>query len=508
MIPAIRVLLRSTIAAYTLSVSLLVAILPQNYAAAQAAKPASVAKAHPETATMTAIIPALLVSDIHFDPFHDPAKAKQLAVAPVSEWRSILASPSSDNQQQAFAALQQKCHAKGVDTPYVLLRSSLAAMHARQPDARFITLTGDLITHGFPCRYQAEFPAASPGDYQAFVLKTISFVMEELRHEFPGIPIYAALGNNDSACGDYELDADSDFTAQAGKILAEGLPASQREEAIRQSATGGYYSVSMAEPMHGVRLIAINDLFLSPKYNTCAGKPDHTGADAEMAWLQKQLQDARQSKQKVWIIGHIPPGVDPYSTVAKFRDVCGGQSPVVFLASDKMADLMVDYADVVRLGLFGHTHMDEMRLLEPSTGSAQAAEQHRVAVKLVPSISPVDGNNPAFTIARIDPSSALLKDYDVIAASNQTGVATTWTTEYNFAKTYRQAVFSSATLKELTDSFSKDRSANAAPSQTYIRNYFVGDMSRALTPFWTTYVCAVKNHTAKGFAACVCSTPQ
>lgn len=513
MIPAIRVLPRSqfSIIASTAAFSVLLAFLPAIPATAQTARPAPAA-AKPHTATTSTAqkgtIPALFVSDIHFDPFHDPAKVKELAAAPVSEWRSILSAPPSADQQSSFAGLQQGCHAKGVDTPFVLFRSSLAAMRAKQPDAKFMIVTGDLIAHAFPCRYEALFPHAAPGDYQAFVVKTISFVMEELRREFPGIPVYAALGNNDSGCGDYQLDANSDFVAQAGKILAEGLPASQREVAIKQSAAGSYYSVAMAEPMRGARLIAVNDLFLSPRYNTCAGKSDSTGATQQMAWLENQLQGARKAGQKVWIIGHIPPGVDPYSTVAHFRDVCGGQAPVLFLASDKMAELMVEYADVVRLGIFGHTHMDEMRLLEPSAGSGQSAEGHRVAVKLVPSISPVDGNNPSFTIARVNPASALLEDYDVIAASNQTGVATTWSTEYNFAKTYRQAVFSSATLKKLTDSFSKDRGANSLPSQAYIRDYFVGDMSRALTPFWPTYVCAVQNHTAKEFAACVCSAPQ
>ena len=32
----------------------------------------------------------------------------------------------------------------------------------------------------------------------------------------------------------------------------------------------------------------------------------------------------------------------------------------------------------------------------------------------------------------------MLENYDVIAASNQTGIATAWTTEYDFAKTYHR----------------------------------------------------------------------
>ncbi len=224
--------------------------------------------------------------------------------------------------------------------------------------------------------------------------------------------------------------------------------------------------------------------------------------------MERQLQQARESGQKVWVMGHIPPGIDPFSTVSKFRDVCGGQAPVAFLSSDTMAELLVEYADQVRLGIFGHTHMDEMRLLEPEGDQRQTAQSRRVALKVVPSISPVDGNNPSFTVARVNPDSAILENYDVIAASNQTGVAATWKTEFSFAGTYHEAAFSSSTVDDLIRKFKADHAAVTAPSQAYIRDYFVGDMSRELTPFWPEYVCAMDNHTAKSFAACVCSTPK
>jgi sphingomyelin phosphodiesterase acid-like 3 len=207
-------------------------------------------------------------------------------------------------------------------------------------------------------------------------------------------------------------------------------------------------------------------------------------------------------------MGHIPPGIDPYSTISRFRNVCGGQSPVMFLSSDKMADLMVEYADVMRLGIFGHTHMDEMRLLEPENMNSQTVGGRMTAIKLVPSISPVDGNNPSFTVARVDPSAATLEDYNVIAASNQTGVATTWAKEYDYAKTYHESEFSPTAEKKLIDEFKNDPAANTAASKEYLRNYFVGDMGRALTLFWPQYVCALGNHTAKGYATCVCSAPK
>ena len=446
--------------------------------------------------------PALLISDIHFDPFHDPAKVRRLAEASASQWGSILSDADSADHAEAFAGLQQSCHARGVDTPFILLRSSLEAMWQQRPDAKFMMVSGDLIAHSFSCKYRTMFPGAKASEYEDFVLKTMSFVTGELRARFPGMAIYVSLGNNDSACGDYRLDAGSDFLAQTAKIVAEGLPATlspaQRRRAIEEFASGGYYSVTMAGPMQKTRLIVINDVFMSPRYSTCAGKADAAATTEEMAWLQRQLSDARRLGQRVWVLGHIPPGVDPYATVAKFTDVCGVRPPAMFLSSDKLAELLINYGDVIRLGIFGHTHMDEMRLL-PAKGGGTG-----VAIKIVASISPVHGNNPSFTVARIGQSSALLRDYAVIAASNQSGVASTWSREYEYAQSYHEAQFSPATVKKLIGQFENDRGAKTAVSQEYIRDYVVGDKSSELEPFWPLYVCSLENYTAKAFAACVC----
>jgi sphingomyelin phosphodiesterase acid-like 3 len=446
-----------------------------------------------------------MVSDVHFDPFHDPAKVQQLIESPVSQWDSILSAPASPNQSQAFASLQQSCGARGVDTPYALLESSLQAMRAQQPNARFVTVSGDLIAHAFSCRYTTLFAGSTQSDYQDFVLKTLSFVMRELRAAFPSIPIYASLGNNDTACGDYRLDPESDFLVKTGRIVAEGLPSPQKQQALRVFAKGGYYSIKMEAPMHNTRLIVINDIFLSPKYSTCAGKVDSVGAAAEIEWLQEQLGDARRLGQRVWVMGHIPPGVDPYSTVAKIKNVCGNETPEMFLSSDKLADLLIEYADVIRLGIFAHSHMDEMRLLERTDRGAHGSFEHSVAIKVVPSISPVDGNNPSFIVAQVNRSSAVLLNYQLIAASNQTGIAAAWTREYDYDQTYNETQFSPSTVKELITEFVNDRGAKTKDSQNYIRYYFVGDRSSELKPFWPQYVCALANHTAKTFSACECS---
>lgn len=178
----------------------------------------------------------------------------------------------------------------------------------------------------------------------------------------------------------------------------------------------------------------------------------------------------------------------------------------MFLSSDKIPDLMVEYGDVVKLGIFAHTHMDEVRLLQSrSDGSGDKPEQS-VAIKVIPSISPVHGNRPSFTVARIDPVSADIQDYTVVMASNESGNHTTWKSEYSFDRTYGQTAFSAKALKGIIGKFHANNAAVVPESGSYLRDYFPGDRSAALSLFWKQYVCVLNNYTARAYAACVCRT--
>ncbi len=451
-------------------------------------------------------VPALLISDIHFDPLHDPNKEQRLLDAPVSQWTSILSEPATPGAAKEFAALQRVCHAQGVDTPYALLRSSLDAMHAATPRPAFITLSGDLVAHDFPCRVTSGWVEQGPETYAAFVVKTIAFVMDQLRAEFPGVPVYVSLGNNDSGCDDYRMDSDSWFLQQLAASVADSMPAAERRKVLAEFPAGGYYSARLPAPIHATRLIVLNDLFLSPKYRTCEGAPDPAPWSVELTWLKQQLAQARKSGERVWVMGHIPPGVDTYATVRRFRNVCGGEKPDLFLKPDGLDDLLMQDADVVKLALFGHTHMDEMRLLAPESGDHEAAAGHSIAVKVLPSITPVHGNNPSFTVAEVDPATASLLDYKVIEASNQTGMNTTWSEEYDFDGTYHETAYSPAAVRQLIADFRRDPRAQTTASQAYIRYYYKGGLAPVLTPFWPQYACSLANTTARSFAACVCGT--
>jgi sphingomyelin phosphodiesterase acid-like 3 len=477
---------------------------------------------HPAPQPSSAAVPALMLSDIHFEPFFDPAKVPQLAAAPVTEWKAILAAPSSPDQQQRFSALQQTCHVRGVDTSFALFDSSMKAMRSHAASAKFVTVSGDLISHAFDCKYKAIFPKSIPDDYRQFVEKTLDYVIGELYNTFPETPVYIALGNNDSDCGDYRIDAHSEFLRVTGAEVTKNFPAAERQAAADSFAAGGYYRVALPAPIENARLLVLNDLFMSKNYTTCANKPDPAAAEAQITWLRQQLTEARASKQKIWIMGHIPPGVDLYSTMKGMGDVCGGQQPAMFLSSEKMADELTEFSDVVELAIFAHTHMDEVRLLKaeipnldpavPGKITVEAkgfvAEPKAVPVKMVSSISPNHGNNPSITLAQIDPARAALVDYRVVTASNQTGVDAKWSEEYDFARSYHEAGFSSSSVSRLIAGFAADSSAKTKASQSYIDDFSPGSPSLVLQMFWPQYVCTLSNHTAQAFKACVCPTPH
>jgi sphingomyelin phosphodiesterase acid-like 3 len=480
----------------------LCALLLASTAIAQIPQPSKTNQVQHKAQPAKPTIPALLISDIHFEPFFDPAKVPQLAAAPASEWKAILAAPSSPDQQKRFEALQQSCHARGVDTSFPLFDSSLKAMRSHATGVKFVTVSGDLISHGFDCKYKSIFPKASPDEYGKFVEKTLDYVIDELYATFPGVPVYVALGNNDSGCGDYRLDAHSEFLRVTGNEVTKEFPAAERKAAEDSFAAGGYYSIALPAPVEDARLLVLDDLFMSKSYTTCAGKSDSSGADAQIAWLRQQLTEARANKQKIWVMGHIPPGVDLYSTVKKMGNLCGGEQPAMFLSSEKMADVLAGFSDVVQLAIFAHTHMDELRLLKDE--GQPPATTKPVAVKMVSSISPNHGNNPSFTVAQIDPASAALVDYRVITASNQSGVDAKWTEEYDFARSYHEQDFSSPSVRKLVAGFAADPGVKAKPSQSYIDDFSAGSPSPVLQIFWPQYVCTLSNRSPEAFKACVC----
>ncbi len=448
-------------------------------------------------------VPVVMLSDIHFDPYHDPGKFAQLKAAPASGWAAILAAPDTPTQAADLAALQKTCKNKGMDPAYGLLTSALNAAKAQQPQPLFVTFSGDLLAHKFDCSFKTLAPAATEADYSAFTSKTAEFVALQLHAAFPKSPVYLALGNNDSGCEDYREDIDSSFLkTDAKSFAADALDKANSEAILHEFSHEGDDSVLLPAPFKNTRLLMLQDIFESKRFTGCNGEKNSAGEKAQIAWLRAQLTAARAAHEKVWVMAHIPPGVDPYSTFTNKQNKCGGE-PEMFLDSEAFADTLTDFADVIKLAIFGHTHMDEMRVYSSAVGT--------VPGKLVPSISPVNGNNPTFTVAQFDAAAAVLKDYTVYVASNKTGVDETWSLEYMYSKTYNMPDFSGASAAKLAAAFRADSEGSSPMSSAYQNFYVAGGVgmsgnlkAAAMQLVWPTYACSMSEAHKSGFESCIC----
>ena len=448
-------------------------------------------------------VDVLMLSDLHFDPFYDPAKIPELRRAPITAWPAILIRPDSSTRLSVFSDLQRECDVRGTDSPWPLVAASLHEAKRQEPAPLFVTLSGDLLAHGFICKFRRLDPSATPAEASAFAAKTVAFLAEQLYIAYPSTPIYFALGNNDSGCGDYFETPDSAFLKSAASSFAKDIPDPQTRSTIGASFLHlGDYSVLLPAPMHDTRLIVVQDIFQSAHYKACNGQSDSTAAVEQNSWLRKQLSEARANGEQVWVMTHIPPGVDVYTTYHRYLfapgEACNVKQPQMFLSSTALADTIAEFGDVVRLAIFAHTHMDEIKLLH---GPGDLA----VPAKLVPSISPINGNEPSFLVAQVVPQTATMKDYEVLSAVNAQGAV--WNREYRYSAVYGLPDFSASSVQQLTSHLIDDKTGEDGTSRAYERFFLAGGgtfASLGLQRLWPAYSCSLREFDPAAFHTCMC----
>jgi sphingomyelin phosphodiesterase acid-like 3 len=172
----------------------------------------------------------LSLADFHFDPFYDPKLFHELVQSPPSEWTRIFDS----SQVSGYGEY-------GKDSNYNLVVSALNHAARVAPKAEFILLAGDWLAHGFSDSYYQYAGSHDPRGLHEFIDKTITFLTQRIREQFPDIPIYPALGNEDSYCGDYQLQPKGEFLRRTADTWKGLLHNGNDEQAFMQTfPTGGY----------------------------------------------------------------------------------------------------------------------------------------------------------------------------------------------------------------------------------------------------------------------------
>ena len=425
---------------------------------------------------LATVQPWIVLSDLHFDPFTQPHLVDRLAAAPPERWRAIFESADVNTPS-----------GRGNDTNDALLELTLDGARSAVPDPRVVVVAGDFLAHDFRAKFARTAKVHDDAAYDAFVDKSVAFLAWELAAAFPRARLLPVIGNNDSYCGDYQSTPHDAFLAHMAAAWAASVGTSDPNAFIAQFSTGGYYSVPL--PVDHAQAIVLNDVLWSAKYKNACGDPKADPGGDELRWLQS-TQAALPAGTPVWVIAHIPPGVDVYATL----HAPAGSAPVPFLA-DRFNDAFLtalDSSSTVVMSIAGHTHMDSYRAIGPDASTLRAP------MLVVPAVSPIFGNAPSFTVLDVDSATAQVDDSQVFILTKGKD-EWMWHREYDFDSVYGRGVIDATHLWSVQQAVFGDERVR----RRFEEFYQGGDGIAPITDStWRSYWCANVALTITEYTAC------
>jgi hypothetical protein len=434
-------------------------------------------------------MPVVVFSDIHFNPFYDadPAIFQQLVSKDPSEWARVF-------QTSSITAPSLW----GSDTNYPSLVLALSSIRRNLGKSQLVIFTGDILGHNFPETFFRLYGSpAEPGPediaaMESFADKTVEFFMDQVRSSIGNLPVMFALGNSDSYIGAVPEPSFLSHTAELFYTKFLNGTADQ-QEFLATFTKGGYYSSE--PPGTNLMVIGLNTVMFVPFLKDV----EKSAVDDELAWLDSKLAAAKASGKKVWLLMHVPPGADKYTTAGN-ADSNGHIAAATMMWEPgyqaRFLRIISHYPGVITLTLAAHTHMDEYRIYSPGN-----------VVQITPSITPYFGNNPAFKVITLHqdslkPIDFSIQNYDLAATPLQ------FNSYYTFSTTYSLQGL-------LNDSFSllyPTLVTNTIKQALYRGHYFSGHNYSIPSPNtfnpitdtnWPVYWCGIGNMDEQEIIRCV-----
>jgi hypothetical protein len=436
----------------------------------------------------------LVITDIHFDPFADDQLFAALQASPAADWLEKFKEKAGTDFPPEDS-----------DSNFALLESSIddAAQRAPRPD--FVLYGGDFLAHHWKKKYDEVAPKShleDPAAYHAFTTKTLEFVTGMLRRSFPKAPLFATLGNNDSFCGDYQLEPNGKFLGHFARIWSPliGIPHG-REKSL---ARGGYYSAPLPG-LERTRLVVLNTVFFSSDYENSCGCSTQTPALDELRWLADTLRNAARKGEDVWLLMHIPPGISSYGTEKSFKQKGHAVTAWQRELTSGFAKLVERYRGRLRIAFAGHTHMDDYRVI-------LLEDRALLLTKIVPAISPKFGNDPGYQVYSLGGSpKAQGLDFETFRLPDPTNDFSTmgnrdddwakkWEKEYDFSEAYRLGPLGIESVTDLAQALADN--TDTRTRERYTLYYPVEGAPQFDEKTFDTYRCAILNLTSPVFERC------
>ncbi|XP_067657019.1 acid sphingomyelinase-like phosphodiesterase 3b [Haliotis asinina] len=320
------------------------------------------------------------------------------------------------------------------DSPWRLINDSINAMANISSSVDFIIWTGDTVAH-IKDQYLNE----------SFNLEIMGVVTDALKVAFPGVKVYATMGNHDWYPSD-QFPVMSHLLYNATADLWEDWIGDT--EQMANFRKGAYYTVKTPQ---GLRIIGLNTNLYYTSDKLTAGMTDPA---SQFDWLEGVLKNAKADGEKVLLSAHIPPGVH----------VPGNVQWLAKNFNTRLIDILKQYTDVIAAMLFGHDHADGFKLLHRN------GRTPGIPMFMAPSITPWrykipgkadDAHNPAIRLVKYNRGSGMLLDihqyYMDLRDSNKNN-ASNWTIAYKTSETFGLSDLSANSLNSVIKKMETDKS--------------------------------------------------
>lgn len=350
------------------------------------------------------------------------------------------------------------------DSPWKLINSSVFAMRDIEPNPDFIIWTGDDMPH---------VPNSELSTNE--VIDTVKNLTILLATVFPNHTVYPALGNHDYHPKHLMPPKPNKVYSAVGDLWSRWLP----QDAVTSFKKGGFYTL-LIKP--GFRLISLNTVYYYINDILTANMSDPAG---QFEWMDRVLTSASMAKEKVFIIGHVPPGTFERAPGLKW-----------FYPhfNKKYVALIMKHADVISGHFLAHQHCDSFKVIYDENGDP------RSSIFLCPAVTPwktvlptVGSNNPGIRLYKYNRSSAQLKDiwqyYTNLTLANLKDKPT-WLIEYKATDAFNIPDVSPQSLDSLVQRFTNQESG-AMFDKYYFYNSVSAGRGRCEKGCKTAQICGI-----------------
>ncbi len=299
------------------------------------------------------------VTDMHYDPYYEEGTWAECWRGDEVTYPCCHSWEIKEGNRTAGKIGDYNC-----DSPMILLDDMFKFLQKLDPS--MVLWTGDTAGNN----------VLSQSPWQN--LHAIKMVTDKFKKYIPNAMVYPCYGNHDTWPADQVMnppewdwlfDNVADYWGQWVK-----------DKNLRRA---GFYSQLIDK---NLRLISLNTLYYDSNNIFEVNKE----ADIQWRWFENTLENARISKEKVWIIGHVFPG--------------NGESKNNY--SRNYNNVVTKYKDIITGQFYGHSHKDEFRLIRNLSTNEPTSMFY-----IAPSVTPISIMNPSVRVYYYNRTTYEILDY-------------------------------------------------------------------------------------------------